>query len=87
MIIETGLTDRHHARIFRQFAQWRDHVVVRFFDIRRMNADDREDVWIFLGQIDRAPAAFDRCADGDDARDAGFVRAAQHVVEIVAKSG
>ena len=47
-----------------------------------MNADHRENVRIFLGQLDRAPAAFDRSADRDDAGNASFGRAPQHIVEI-----
>src|SRR5438270_12963611 len=37
MIIQTRFANRYYARTFRQLAQWRDHVVSRFFGISRMN--------------------------------------------------
>src|SRR6267142_1024836 len=52
-----------------------------------MNSDNREDVRIFFGKLDRAPAALDRSSDRDDARHAGFSRATKHVVEIVREIG
>ena len=82
MIIETGLADRHDPRTFRQLTQRRDDIIRRFFRVSRMNADDRENIRIFFRQLDRAPAALDRSADGDDARDAGFGRARKHLVEV-----
>ena len=87
MIIETGFADRDDARAFRQFAQRRDHIFLRFLGVGRMNADHRENVRIFFRQFDRAPAAFDRRADRDDARDAGLCRRAARLVEVGAKSG
>src|SRR2546430_217556 len=82
MIIQTRFTNRYHARILRQLAQGRNYILSRFLDIRRMNADYREDIWIFLGQGDRAPAAFDRSPDCDDAGNAGIGGAPQDVVEV-----
>ena len=82
MIIQAGFADRDDPRTFRQLAQRRDHIVPRFLHISRMNADDGENIRIFLRQLDRAPAAFNRRADRDDARDAGFGRALQDVVEV-----
>ena len=82
MIIQTGFANRHDARTFCQFAQRRNHVLAGFLDVSWVNADDGEDVWIFLRQIDRAPAAFHRSADRDDARDAGLGGAAQDVIEV-----
>jgi hypothetical protein len=38
---------------------------------------------MFFCQFDRAPAAFDRSADRDDARNARFICATQHIVEII----
>ena len=79
MIIETGLADRDNARTFRQFAQRIDHIFRRLFRIGGMNADDREHVRIFFRQFDRAPAAFERSSDRDDACNTGlFARAAIH---------
>ena len=82
MIIEAGFADRHDARTFRELAQRRNHVLAGFLDIGGVNADDGKDVWIFVRQIDRAPAAFNRSADRDDTRDTGIGGAAQHVVEV-----
>src|SRR5256885_157094 len=47
-----------------------------------MDADDRENVRMFFGQCDRAQAALDGRADRDDAADAGFSRASQHIIEV-----
>lgn len=52
-----------------------------------MNSDDPENVWIFFGELNPAPAAFDRSADGDDAGNAGLSRAPKYVVEIVGEIG
>ena len=82
MVIETGFADRHDTRTLRQLAQRRNHIFARFLDIGRMNADDGKDVRIFLRQLDRAPAAFHRRADRDDARDTGLGGATKHVIEI-----
>jgi len=48
-----------------------------------MNSDHGKNVRIFFGKLDRAPAALDRSADRDDARDSGVSRATKHIVEIV----
>ena len=82
MIIETGFTDRDNARAFRQFAQRSDHIVRRFLRVGGMNADDRKHVRIFFRQFDRAPAAFDRSSDRDDARNAGLFGAPQDIIEV-----
>ena len=82
MIIQPRLADRDDPRTLRQLAQRRDHILARLLSVVGMNADDREDVRIFFRQLDRAPAAFDRGADRDDAGDAGFGRAREDVVEI-----
>jgi hypothetical protein len=47
-----------------------------------MHADNREDAWIFLGKLDSAPTARQRCTDRDDSGDPGFIRTAKHVIEI-----
>src|SRR2546423_10982689 len=47
-----------------------------------MNADNRENVLIFFGQGDRAPAALDRCAYRDDTRNARLRGAPQNVIEV-----
>ena len=82
MIIQTRFANRNYARTFRQFAQRRYDVVPRFPDIRWMNPDDREDILMSFRDLDRAPAARDRCSDGEDAGDTSFSRASQDVVEV-----
>jgi hypothetical protein len=47
-----------------------------------MNSDDREDIRISFRDLDRAPAARDRCSDGEDAGDTSFSRASQDVAEV-----
>jgi hypothetical protein len=47
-----------------------------------MNPDDREDIRISFRDLDRAPAARDRCSDGEDAGYAGFSRASQDVLKV-----
>ncbi len=71
MIIETGFTDGDDAWILRQFAQGRCHIFFGFPGISGMNADHGVNVGILFGDLDRAAAAFDGGADGDDARYAG----------------
>ena len=39
MIIEARLADGHHARVLCQFAQRRKNIVLRLFDVSRMNAN------------------------------------------------
>src|SRR5437879_5059168 len=87
MIIKTDFTDRHNPRIFRELAQWRDHILWCFVRVSRMNSDHGENVWILSSKLDHAPAAFDGSANGDDARNAGIVCAAKHVIEIVCEIG
>ncbi len=77
MIIQTRFANRNYARTLRQLAQRRYDVVPRFPDIRWMNPDDREDIRISFRDLDRAPAARDRCSDGEDAGDTSFSRASQ----------
>src|SRR5438034_733936 len=43
VIIESSFTDRDDARILRQLAQWRDHIVLRLFNGSWVYADCRED--------------------------------------------
>ena len=52
-----------------------------------MDPDHSENVRIFFGKIDHAPAALDRSADCDNARDAGFGRPIKHLIEIVREIG
>ena len=47
-----------------------------------MNPDHCENIRIFFRQLDRAPAAFNRRADSNDASHTGFICAPQHVVKI-----
>ena len=58
VIIETCLADGYDARALCQFAQRRDHIVLSFFNVSRVNADHREDGRVFSCKLDRAPAAF-----------------------------
>jgi hypothetical protein len=73
VVIEPGFTDRHDAWILRQFAQWRDHIVLCFFDGSWVYADCREDGRMFFCQVDRAPVAFERRAYRDNPRNARSV--------------
>ena len=82
MVIQTSFTKRDHARTFRQFSQRRYHIFFGLLRVSGMNTDDREDIRVFFGKIDSAPAALDRRADCDNARNAGFVRAAENIVEV-----
>src|SRR5437870_5757020 len=82
MIIKTDLTDRHNPRIFRELAQRRDHILWCFVRVSRMNSDHGENVRILFSKLDRAPAAFDRSADCNDACHARFRRTSQHIIKV-----
>src|ERR1700716_423053 len=82
MIIQTRLADGNDTRISGKFTQWRDHIFTGFFDISWMNADNGKNVRILFGKIDSAPAAFNRRADSNDARDSGLVGALENVIKV-----
>ena len=50
-----------------------------------MNANGRVNSRVFFCEIDRAAAALDRGADGDDARYTAVVRATKHILEIISE--
>src|SRR4029077_15789595 len=50
VIIEPGFADRHDAWALRQFAQWRDHIVLLLFNRSWVYADCCEDGWMFFCQ-------------------------------------
>src|ERR1700730_4101387 len=87
MIIQAGLADRDDARALGELAQRCDYIFAGFLGIRRMNADDSEDIRIFVGKIDRAPAALDGGPNRNNARDASLGCASQHIIKIVRKIG
>ena len=59
----------------RKFAQGRAQIVRRFHRLGRMPADGGIDVGKFFGEPDRAFAAVEARADGNDFGDAGGLRA------------
>ena len=83
MVVEAGLADGRDTRAFRQLAQRGDDVVRSILGTGWMNADDGKNIRIFFRQLDRAPAAGERGADGEDAFDAGFVRPREDFIEVV----
>ena len=70
-----------------EHAEFVDEAGRGFHRVVGMNADGGEDVRVFLRERDRAPAALDACADGDDARDARIRRAREDAFEIVREVG
>jgi len=59
VIIQPGLANRHHARIFRQLTQWRNHIVFRLLCVAGMNTNRRVNRRIIFREFDRTPAALD----------------------------
>src|SRR5437660_8784041 len=88
MIIKTGFADRDHARIFRELAQRRrDVVVCNRLGGGWMNAKDCKNIWVFLGKLNRATAAFNGCPDCENSRHANLSRAPQDLIEISCEFG
>jgi hypothetical protein len=87
VIIQAGLANRHDARVLRQLAQRRDHVVLRLLNVARMNANRRINSRILFREFDRTPAALDGCADCDDAFYICLLRAPEHILEIICEIG
>jgi hypothetical protein len=52
-----------------------------------MNTNRRVNGWILFCQLDRPPAALDRCADGDDAFHISLLGATEHILEIICEIG
>jgi hypothetical protein len=48
-----------------------------------MNANRRLNRRIIFRELDRTPAALDRCTDGDHALHVTFLSAAEHICEII----
>ena len=83
MIVEPGLADGGDPRgLFASSRNGVDDIVARLFRVVGMNADDRENIRIFFREFDRAPAAFKRGADREDARHTGFGCAREDVLKI-----
>ena len=70
-----------------ELAQLGDEVGRGFGGVVRMDADDREDLRMFLGERDCAAAAFHGGADAEDAGDAGGSGAGEDVVEVGGEVG
>src|SRR5438874_8401812 len=88
MIIKTCFADCDHARIFRKLAQRRHDVVVcNRLGGSRMNANDCKNIWVFLGELNRATAAFDGCPNRENSRYASLSRAPQDFIEISCEFG
>ena len=74
--------------MFRQLAQWCDHVVSRDpLGRSRVNSDASENVRVFFRQFDRPPATFHRRADGYNTCYTRLGRAAKDVLEISCEIG
>jgi hypothetical protein len=52
-----------------------------------MNANRRVNRRIVFRELDRTPAALNRCADRDDAFYVSFLSATEHILEIICEIG
>ena len=87
MIVEAGLADRHHFRIFCQSDQ-RFGIDVQFLmRVVRMGADRAENLRIFFSDRKHLRKFTHARADSDQARDAGGARARDHRVELGGEIG
>ena len=82
MIVEAGLADRHHFRIFRQSDQRLGIDVQFLMSIVRMGADRAENLRKFLSDRKHLRKFAHARADGDQARNAGGSRPRHHRVEL-----
>src|SRR5437764_3752901 len=88
MIIKTGFADGNHSRIFRELAQRSSDIVVcDRLSGSWMNANDCKKIWVFLGKLNRATAAFNRCPDCENSRHASLGRTPQDFIEIGCEFG
>ena len=83
MVIQPRLADGHHARMPRQLPQGVQIALRRLLHGGRVNADRCEDIRVLFRQGDRAAAALQRSADGNDPGHARRLRALQHAGEIL----
>src|SRR5947208_9510716 len=83
MIIKTGFTDGHHSWISCELAKRRrDVVVLNRLSGSWMNANDCENIPVFFGELNRAAAACNRCADRENSCYASVSCAPQDLIEI-----
>ena len=82
VIVEPGLPDRHHLGMTRARDQLVDRDVELLVGVVRMGADRAIDVGKALGDREQLGVALDPRRDGDDAGDAGCLRARDHGIEL-----
>src|SRR3954470_7157970 len=83
VIVQAGLANCYYARMFREVAQRRNHIVLRLLRLTGMNTNGRVNRRISFGELNRTPAAVDWRADGNNASYVSFLSSTEHVLEII----
>ena len=87
VVVDSDLADGHHLWRLGQALEFTAHIVRRGEAVVGVPAHRGEHAVEALGQIDRAAAAFQFRADGDDARDARIGGSLHHLIHLLAEIG